>query len=179
MAKMRLVRSTEAPGGGSTDSASVAALGPDALLARVALGDEYAFAALYDATSDKVFGLVRRVVRDPRTADRRGLVAAVHVERSAGAAVARVAAGAGRRIAVEDAVDDREVGIQAAERAAVARAVVAKRAADDDRLAARLVHGHVLADLAEAAERNDPESVAHHSESTEARGGADREPIRR
>ena len=32
---------------------------------------------------------------------------------------------------------------------------------DDDRLAARLVHGHVLAHLAEAAERDDAQRVAH------------------
>ena len=34
---------------------------------------------------------------------------------------------------------------------------------DDDALAAELVHGHVLADLAEPAERDDPERVAHRS----------------
>ena len=32
---------------------------------------------------------------------------------------------------------------------------------DDDDLAARLVHGHVLADLAETAERDDAQRVAH------------------
>jgi RNA polymerase sigma-70 factor (ECF subfamily) len=36
-----------------------------ALIGRVARGDEAAFAALYDRTSGAVFGLVRRVVRDP------------------------------------------------------------------------------------------------------------------
>lgn len=35
------------------------------LVRRVALGDEDAFEALYDAISPTVFGLVRRVVRDP------------------------------------------------------------------------------------------------------------------
>lgn len=35
------------------------------LLHRCSLGDESAFAALYDATSGRVHGLVRRVVRDP------------------------------------------------------------------------------------------------------------------
>ena len=34
---------------------------------------------------------------------------------------------------------------------------------DDDDLVADLVDGHVLADLAEAAERDDPERVAHRS----------------
>lgn len=40
---------------------------PDAggLLRRVALGDEKAFDALYDLVSAPVFGLVRRIVRDP------------------------------------------------------------------------------------------------------------------
>ncbi len=37
----------------------------DAMLARVALGDEAAFEALYDEASGMVFGLIRRVVRDP------------------------------------------------------------------------------------------------------------------
>ncbi len=40
---------------------------------------------------------------------------------------------------------------------------------DDDDLVADLVHGHVLADLAEAAERDDPERVAHAAESTDVR----------
>ncbi|MGG5751036.1 ECF RNA polymerase sigma factor SigK [Zafaria sp. Z1313] len=35
------------------------------LLRRVALGDEDAFEALYDAVAPVVFGLVRRIVRDP------------------------------------------------------------------------------------------------------------------
>ncbi|WP_427018790.1 ECF RNA polymerase sigma factor SigK [Pseudarthrobacter sp. P1] len=35
------------------------------LIRLVALGDEAAFEALYDAVSPRVFGLVRRIVRDP------------------------------------------------------------------------------------------------------------------
>src|SRR5262249_11988990 len=37
---------------------------------------------------------------------------------------------------------------------------------DDEDLAAELVHGHVLADLAEAAERDDAQAFAHSTEST-------------
>ena len=37
----------------------------DELLAAVAKGDEMAFAALYDRSSPQVYGLVRRVLRDP------------------------------------------------------------------------------------------------------------------
>lgn len=37
----------------------------DGLLARVARGDENAFAILYDQLSGPVYGLIRRVVRDP------------------------------------------------------------------------------------------------------------------
>lgn len=40
-----------------------------ALLARSSRGDEHAFAELYDRTSTKVFGLARRVVRDPAQAE--------------------------------------------------------------------------------------------------------------
>ena len=39
------------------------------LLRRIARGDEAAFAALYDATSARVHGLVLRVVRDPAQAE--------------------------------------------------------------------------------------------------------------
>ncbi|MDV6011400.1 ECF RNA polymerase sigma factor SigK [Haloechinothrix sp. LS1_15] len=38
---------------------------PEELMARVARGDEHAFAQLYDQLADRVFGLVRRVMRDP------------------------------------------------------------------------------------------------------------------
>ena len=41
----------------------------DALVARVARGDEAAFEALYDALSAPVYGLARRVVRDPARAE--------------------------------------------------------------------------------------------------------------
>jgi RNA polymerase sigma-70 factor, ECF subfamily len=38
---------------------------PEELLVRVARGDQTAFAALYDRMSNQVYGVVRRVVRDP------------------------------------------------------------------------------------------------------------------
>ncbi|WP_051267380.1 ECF RNA polymerase sigma factor SigK [Nakamurella lactea] len=40
----------------------------EALLDRTARGDESAFAALYDAFGSRVYGLARRVVRDPQQA---------------------------------------------------------------------------------------------------------------
>ncbi len=41
----------------------------DELLVRTARGDEVAFAALYDSFGARVFGLARRVVRDPTQAE--------------------------------------------------------------------------------------------------------------
>ncbi len=40
-----------------------------ALLSRASRGDEQAFAELYDGTCSRIFGLVRRVVRDPAQAE--------------------------------------------------------------------------------------------------------------
>jgi RNA polymerase sigma-70 factor (ECF subfamily) len=45
-----------------TDPRAVAS---EVLLARVAKGDQAAFASLYDRVSDQVYGLVRRILRDP------------------------------------------------------------------------------------------------------------------
>ena len=42
---------------------------PDDLLIRVARGDEAAFAALYDVLGATVFGMARRVIRDPARAE--------------------------------------------------------------------------------------------------------------
>ncbi|MDR6119551.1 RNA polymerase sigma-70 factor (ECF subfamily) [Aeromicrobium sp. SORGH_AS981] len=42
---------------------------PDDLLVRVARGDEAAFAALYDVLGATVFGMARRVIRDPARAE--------------------------------------------------------------------------------------------------------------
>ena len=42
---------------------------PEELLRKTALGDEQAFTVLYDTFSSRVFGLARRVVRDPNQAE--------------------------------------------------------------------------------------------------------------
>ena len=42
---------------------------PEALVARVAAGDQAAFASLYDQLAPAVFGVVRRVLRDPAQAE--------------------------------------------------------------------------------------------------------------
>ena len=56
---------------------------PD-LMARVARGDEAAFAALYDQLAPRVFGLCRRIVRDPAQAEEVAQEALVEVWRTAG-----------------------------------------------------------------------------------------------
>ncbi|MBC9225063.1 sigma-70 family RNA polymerase sigma factor [Aeromicrobium sp. 636] len=45
------------------DTSPPEALAP--LLKRCGLGDEYAFADLYDQVSPRIFGLVKRIIRDP------------------------------------------------------------------------------------------------------------------
>ncbi len=59
------------PTGAPHAGAPVGAHGPDlgALLKQCSRGDNAAFAALYDATSARVHGLVLRVVRDPAQAE--------------------------------------------------------------------------------------------------------------
>lgn len=54
---------------GSLAGAPAPAPTPDELLARVGSGDREAFAALYDASASRVFGLVRRLVVDPAQAE--------------------------------------------------------------------------------------------------------------
>lgn len=51
---------THRPGESGQDSAPT----PEDLMLRVAVGDENAFGLLYDALSARVFGLVRRILRD-------------------------------------------------------------------------------------------------------------------
>jgi RNA polymerase sigma-70 factor (ECF subfamily) len=55
----------------------------DDLLRRVARGDEQAFAALYDALSPRVYGLARRVLRDPAQAEEVAQEALIEVWRTA------------------------------------------------------------------------------------------------
>jgi RNA polymerase sigma-70 factor, ECF subfamily len=57
--------------------------GPDELLRQVARGDEQAFRELYDLLAPRVFGLARRVVRDPAQAEEVAQEALVEVWRTA------------------------------------------------------------------------------------------------
>jgi RNA polymerase sigma-70 factor (ECF subfamily) len=57
--------------------------GPDDLLRRVARGDENAFSQLYEMLAPRVFGLARRVLRDPAQAEEVAQEALVEVWRSA------------------------------------------------------------------------------------------------
>jgi RNA polymerase sigma-70 factor (ECF subfamily) len=66
------------PGAGPSASASA-----DILLRRVARGDEQAFASLYDELAPKVFGLARRIVRDPAQAEEVTQEALIEVWRTA------------------------------------------------------------------------------------------------
>jgi RNA polymerase sigma-70 factor (ECF subfamily) len=57
--------------------------GPDDLLRRVARGDERAFTQLYEVIVPRVFGLARRVLRDPAQAEEVAQEALVEVWRTA------------------------------------------------------------------------------------------------
>src|SRR3982750_1663292 len=57
---------------------------PTDLLSRVARGDEAAFSALYDELAPRVFGLCRRVLRDPAQAEEVAQEALLEVWRTAG-----------------------------------------------------------------------------------------------
>jgi len=56
---------------------------PDALLHAVARGDERAFSALYDIVAPRVYGLIRRVLRDPAQAEEVAQEVLVEVWRTA------------------------------------------------------------------------------------------------
>jgi len=55
----------------------------DSLMSRVADGDRDAFAALYDAVASRVFGLIRRVLRDATLAEEVAQEALIEVWRTA------------------------------------------------------------------------------------------------
>ena len=55
----------------------------DELMSRVADGDRDAFAALYDAVAPRVYGLIRRVVRDAALSEEVAQEALVEVWRTA------------------------------------------------------------------------------------------------
>jgi RNA polymerase sigma-70 factor, ECF subfamily len=58
-------------------------LGPDELLRQVARGDEQAFRSLYSMIAPRVYGLARRVLRDPAQAEEVAQEALVEVWRTA------------------------------------------------------------------------------------------------
>jgi RNA polymerase sigma-70 factor (ECF subfamily) len=66
-------------------SRAAAAEPPDLgdLLRRVARGDEAAFATLYDVVSARIYGLIRRVLRDPAQAEEVAQEALVEIWRTA------------------------------------------------------------------------------------------------
>ncbi|HEY7226060.1 MAG TPA: sigma-70 family RNA polymerase sigma factor [Micromonosporaceae bacterium] len=72
-----------APPGNGPGAGSVSATDPDELMRRVARGDEQAFASLYDEIAPRVYGLARRIVRDPAQAEEVAQEALVEVWRTA------------------------------------------------------------------------------------------------
>lgn len=65
------------------DDGTVAGHDVDALLGRTARGDERAFELLYDVVAAPVYGLVRRVIRDPAMAEEVTQEVMIEVWRSA------------------------------------------------------------------------------------------------
>jgi RNA polymerase sigma-70 factor (ECF subfamily) len=59
------------------------AAGPNDLLTKVARGDEAAFAVLYDELAPRIYGLARRILRDPAQAEEVAQEALVEVWRTA------------------------------------------------------------------------------------------------
>jgi RNA polymerase sigma-70 factor, ECF subfamily len=81
-------RSSESPGRRASRLTAVTGQAPqsdaDELLQRVARGDEAAFATLYDLVVPRVYGLIRRVLRDPAQAEEVAQEVLVEVWRTAG-----------------------------------------------------------------------------------------------
>src|SRR5262245_53945701 len=69
--------------GARLESGSIDPPGLDDLLRRVARGDEAAFANVYDQLAPRVYGLIRRIVRDPAQAEEVAQEALVDVWRTA------------------------------------------------------------------------------------------------
>jgi RNA polymerase sigma-70 factor (ECF subfamily) len=67
----------------SVPAGAAPAAGPEELLRAVARGDERAFAALYDLVAPRVYGLIRRVLRDPAQAEEVAQEVLVEVWRTA------------------------------------------------------------------------------------------------
>ena len=61
----RMSRFSVVPSGDESPEGTTDPVPLEQLLRRSATGDEHAFAELYDAVSPRLFGLVRRIVRDP------------------------------------------------------------------------------------------------------------------
>jgi RNA polymerase sigma-70 factor, ECF subfamily len=114
---VRPFRKSAAPVGVRNDAPAL-----DALLARVARGDEAAFEQTYDQVADAVFGLIRRVVRDPAQSEEVTQEVLVEVWRSAsryepakGSAMAWIMTMAHRRavdrVRSEQAASDRQARV--------------------------------------------------------------------
>src|SRR5690606_30717186 len=84
--KDRLMSGERPAADGERDTGSPSATPPDLVdrLKRSARGDRAAFAALYDATSPRMYGLVVRVVRDRAQADEVAQEVYLEVWRQAG-----------------------------------------------------------------------------------------------
>jgi RNA polymerase sigma-70 factor (ECF subfamily) len=98
----------------------------EALLAEIAKGDQAAFAALYDRVNARVYGLIRRVLRDPSQSEEITQEVLVEVwrtasrfDRSRGSALAWIMTMAHRRavdrVRSEQASRDRETRVGARE----------------------------------------------------------------